>query len=58
MNKSKTPKKILALILCVMMLISIIPTSVFAEIGNYDKDYVSDTQSLCKIFCKYRRNVV
>ena len=39
MNKSKTPKKILALVLCVMMFISIIPMSVFAAVGNYNKDY-------------------
>ena len=31
-----------------MMLISIIPMSVFAEIGNYDKDYVSDTHDVFK----------
>ena len=48
MNKSKTPKKILALVLCVMMFISIIPMSVFAAVGNYNKDYVSDTHDVFK----------
>ena len=48
MNKSKTPKKILALVLCGIMLISIIPMSVFAAVGNYNKDYVSDTHDVFK----------
>ena len=48
MNKSKTPKKILALVLCVMMFISIIPISVFAAVGNYIKDYNSETHDVFK----------
>ena len=48
MNKSKTPKKILALVLCVMMLVSVIPMSVYAAIENYNKDYVSDTHDVFK----------
>ena len=48
MNKSKTLKKILALVLCVMMFISIIPMSVFAAVGNYNNDYVSDTHDVFK----------
>jgi len=48
MNKSKTPKKILALVLCVMMLISVIPMSIFAAIENYDKDYKSETHDVFK----------
>ena len=48
MNKSKTPKKILALVLCVMMFISIIPMSVFAAVGNYIKDYDSETHDVFK----------
>ena len=48
MNKSKTLKKILALVLCVMMFISVIPMSVFAAIENYNKDYVSETHDVFK----------
>ena len=48
MNKSKTPKKILALVLCVMMLVSVIPMSVYAAIENYNKDYVSETHDVFK----------
>lgn len=48
MNKSKTPKKILALVLCVMMFIGIIPMSVFAAVGNYIKDYDSETHDVFK----------
>ena len=48
MNKSKAPKKILALVLCVMMLVSVIPMSVYAAIENYNKDYVSETHDVFK----------
>lgn len=48
MNKSKTPKKILALVLCVMMFISVVPMSIFAAVGNYNKDYTSETHDVFK----------
>ena len=48
MNKSKPSKKILVLVFCVMMFISIIPMSVFAAVGNYNKNYVSETHDVFK----------
>ena len=48
MNKSKPSKKILVLVFCVMMFVSIIPMSVFAAVGNYNKDYVSETHDVFK----------
>ena len=46
MNKSKPSKKILVLVFCVMMFISIIPMSVFAAVGNYNKNYVPETHDV------------
>ena len=48
MIKSKTLSKVLAMVLCVMMLISVIPMSVFASIENYNKDYQSETHTVFK----------
>ena len=48
MNKSKTLSKVLAMVLCAMMLISVIPMSVFASIDNYNKDYQSETHTVFK----------
>ena len=51
MNKSKTPKKILAFVLCVMMLISVIPTTVLGatetngKFPNSQLSLVQDKQS-------------
>ena len=51
MNKSKTPKKILAFVLCVMMLISVIPTTVLGatetngKFPNSRLSLVQDKQS-------------
>lgn len=39
MKTRKTLSKVLAMVLCAMMLISVIPMSVFASIDNYNKDY-------------------
>ena len=48
MKKRQYFSRVLAVVLCVMMLMSIIPTSVFAEIGNYNKDYQSETHDVFK----------
>ena len=47
MNKSKTPKKILALVLCVMMFISIIPMSVFAAVGSIKRNLCRAVHHTC-----------
>ena len=48
MIKSKPISKVLAVVLCAMMLMSVIPMSVFAEIENYNKDYQSETHTVFK----------
>ena len=48
MIKSKPISKVLAVVLCAMMLMSVIPMSVFAEIENYNKDYQSATHTVFK----------
>ena len=48
MNKSKTPKRLLAAVLCAIMIIGIIPRSVFAAIAGYDKDFASETHDVFK----------
>ena len=48
MKTRKTLSKVLAMVLCAMMLMSVIPMSVFAEIENYNKDYQSETHTVFK----------
>ena len=48
MKTRKTLSKVLAMVLFVMMLMSVIPMSVFAEIENYNKDYQSETHTVFK----------
>ena len=48
MNKSKTLSRFLAMVLCVVMLMGIVPVSVFAAFGNYNKDFASETHDVFK----------
>ncbi|MCI7528868.1 MAG: phosphodiester glycosidase family protein [Oscillospiraceae bacterium] len=47
MKKSRV-KRLLSLILCAMMILSIMPMSVFAAIGNESKSYQSETHDVFK----------
>ena len=48
MKTRKTLSKVLAMVLCAVMLLGIMPISAFAEIKNYNKDYQSETHTVFK----------
>ncbi len=48
MKKSKIFSKVLAAVLVVMMLVSVLPMTVFAEIANYQYDFESSTHAVFK----------